>query len=113
MHELSICRNILEMVTGWPVEKPYRRIKKIAVTMGQLAVIDPSALRFSFAVIAQGTVAEEAVLEIIFIPGQAVCGSCQETVAIKQYGEACSFCGSFSLQITQGETLQVQSMEVE
>jgi len=93
--------------------RPNVRVKKISLAIGQLAAVDPEALRFSFDVVTQGTVAEAAFLDIIEIEGEAFCASCQKTVKIKRYYDACKTCGHFSLTITQGEELRVMCMEVE
>ena len=93
--------------------KNCNRVKKINLEIGQLTGVDESALRFGFEAITKGTIAEHAVLGLIEIEGQALCDTCQKTVKLKHYYDACQTCGHFSLTITQGEELRVKSMEVE
>lgn len=113
MHELWICKHIMEIVNQHIVGKPCERIKKIYLEIGELTSVEKSALIFGFNVIANKTKAQDAILEIINIPGKAVCDSCKKTVSINQYSDPCCYCGSFSLTVTQGEELRVKSMEVE
>lgn len=113
MHELSLCRTILEIVNKQASEIKCRRITKIFLEVGQLSAVDESALKFSFNVAAVGTRAEHALLEIIKIEGEAVCDFCHKTVRLKHYYDGCEFCGRFSLRVTQGEELRVKSMEVD
>ena len=113
MHELSLCRAIIDIVNEHVAGTNCTRVKKIDLEIGQLAGVDQAALRFGFEAITKGTIAEQAVLNIIVIEGQALCDTCQKTVKLEHYYDACQTCGHFSLAVTQGEELRVKSMEIE
>ncbi len=113
MHELSLCQSILNIINDSVSGKNCRSIKKIALEIGQLTAVDHAALSFSFDVIKKGTIAENAILEIIEVEGWAICEFCQKAVRLKHYYEACQTCGNFSLTVTQGEELRVKFMEIE
>lgn len=112
MHELSLCRNLLDIINAYAQGKPVKGITKITLEVGQLAAVDESALRFGFEMSAKGTLAENAVLDIIMVEGQALCNACHQHVKLRHYYDACQNCGQFSLTVTQGEELRIQSMEV-
>lgn len=112
MHELWLCRSILEIIQQSAMERNCIQVKKIVLEIGQLIAVENESLIFSFNVIAAGTVAENAELHIIDIPGKARCESCQKTVPLRQYYDKCQACGSHSLTVTQGEELRVKSMVV-
>lgn len=113
MHELTLARSILELVNKRASEINSQSVKKIYLEIGELTGIDQESLRFSFNVVAKGSIAEQASLEIIEIKGQAICDFCHETVMLKNYYDGCKICGQYSLRIIQGEELRVKSMEVE
>lgn len=113
MHELWICKNLLEIINQKMIDKNHCQVKKVYLEIGQLLAIEKSALTFSFEVLTQGTLAENADLVIIEIPARALCEFCGKNVSLNQYYDACNYCGSFSLKVTQGEELRVKSMEVE
>lgn len=113
MHELSLCRTIIDIIHDHTKEKKINRIKKITLEIGQLAAVDESALRFGFEAISDGSIAQGAILDILIIEGQAFCDRCQKTVPLKRYYDACSSCGQFTLTVTQGEELRIKFMEVE
>lgn len=113
MHELWLCKSILEIIKQKALEKKCTRVNKIVLEIGSLAAIDKSALNFSFNIATEGTLFQNATLEIIDIPGEAFCESCQKLGPLQQYYDACQICGSHALKITQGEELRVQSMVVE
>ncbi|KTD60625.1 hydrogenase nickel incorporation protein HypA [Legionella sainthelensi] len=113
MHELWLCKNILEIIREKANGTQCTRVKKIILEIGALAAIEKDALIFSFNVITEGTVAENAELDIIDISGKAFCESCQQLGPLQQYYDACHACGSHALKIVQGEELRVKSMVVE
>lgn len=113
MHELGLCRQIIEIVQRHAAGRKCSRIKKIIVELGALSAVDTDALLFCFDAAAANTMAQGAVLEIIPVEGKAVCDSCKKTVKIVQLSDACEYCGNFALSILQGEELRVKSMEVE
>lgn len=113
MHELWLCKSILEIIKQKAVDLNCTRIKQIILEIGQLSAVEKDSLIFSFNVITEGTVAENAEILIIDIPGEALCESCKKKVPLRQYYDECGSCGSHSLKVTQGEELRVKSMVVE
>lgn len=113
MHELSLCRAILDIINEHIAGKQCKRVKKITIEIGQLAAVNESALRFGFEAITKGTVAEQADLDIITLQGEAICELCQKKVTLQHYYDPCKTCGHFSLKITQGEEMRVKSLEIE
>ncbi len=113
MHELSLCRAILDIINEHVAGKKCTRVKKITLEIGQLAAVDESALRFGFEAITKDTLAAQADLDIITIEGLAICDSCQKTVTLTHYYDPCQTCGHFSLKVTQGEEMRVKSLEIE
>lgn len=111
MHELSLCKMILDIINDQASAKKINHVKKVTLNVGQLAAVDKSALRFGFEVISKGSVAEGAILDIVVVEGQAICNACQRHVKMNNYYDACENCGQHALTITKGEELQVQSME--
>lgn len=113
MHELSLCRTILDIIKEHVSIKNCSCVKKIVLELGQLAAVDEAALRFGFEAICKETIAAHAILEIIAVEAQAVCDSCKKTVKLKQYYDACESCGHFSLNVIQGDELRIKFIEVE
>ncbi|KTD35052.1 hydrogenase nickel incorporation protein HypA [Legionella nautarum] len=113
MHELTLSRNILEIIKQHASQMSCRVVKKIYLEIGELIAIDQASLQFNFAIVAKGEIAENATLEMVEIKGRAVCDFCKKTVMLKNYFDGCENCGQYSLKIIQGEELRVKSMEVE
>lgn len=109
MHELSITRNIVEACT----EKANgARVLRVTLEVGKLSCVMPEALRFCFGVCARGTSLEDAELEIIPVPGRAVCRACGRRVELHDLLAACG-CGGFVFDEREGgDELKIRSMEV-
>lgn len=112
MHELSLCRYLMSILTTHSAKLGFKHIKSINLEIGMLATVEKSALQFNFDILKKHTVAEHALLTFINIPGEAFCDFCQKKVTVTQYHEACPNCDQFSLTITSGFELRIKSLEV-
>ncbi len=81
--------------------------------VGHLRQVVPSALSFSFDLVAQGTPVEGAELSLEEIPVTAVCKSCGQESQLAAFPLLCDSCGSADLRIVEGEELLVESLEME
>lgn len=62
MHELGLTKNIIAIVTE---HAKGRKIKRVRLSVGPQACVETRALEFCFDIVAAGTVAENATLEIL------------------------------------------------
>lgn len=113
MHELSLAENILQQIEDAAIAQPFNRVKTVWLEIGQLACVEQESLRFFFAVVTESSIARQARLEIIGIAGQATCMQCHLVVPIAAYHETCPHCGSYVLQVTQGDGMRIKELEVE
>lgn len=113
MHEMAISESILGILREEASRQHYARVKRVRLEIGPFAGIETEALRFSFDVVTKGTLAEDAVLEIIETKAEAWCLPCERTVPIKQLFDACPACGSHQLQVTGGEEMRIKDLEVD
>jgi len=81
--------------------------------IGALSNVETDALRFSFDVVMQGSLADHARLEIIEVPGQAWCMPCSRNVVVQQLYDLCPHCGSHQLQVNSGDQMRIKELEVE
>ena len=113
MHEMSLCESILQVLEQQAESQQYSKVKTVWLEIGALASVEIEALRFSFDVVVQGSIADQAHLEIIEIPGQAWCMSCRLNVLIQQLYDFCPHCGSHQLQVNNGDQMRIKELEVE
>jgi hydrogenase nickel incorporation protein HypA/HybF len=109
MHELGISRNIVAIVAEAAAG---RRIRRVTVEIGKLSGVVPQALQFSFGLVADGTPAAGAVLDIREIQARARCADCAAEFQVDSFFAACG-CGCRQLERLAGEELNVKSLELE
>lgn len=110
VHELSIAQSIVEIACR---RAERRRVTQVVVRIGHLRQVVPSALSFSFSLIAQGTPLEGAELVIEPMPAIGVCRTCGAESRLDAFPLQCGACGGFDLRIVAGEELIVDSLLVE
>jgi hydrogenase nickel incorporation protein HypA/HybF len=113
MHEMSLTEGVLQILQDNAKSKGFERVKTVWLEIGDLSGVETDAMRFCFDVVVQGTLADGAKLEIVSVPGQAWCMPCGKSVRVSERFDPCPECGSFQLQITGGDQMQVKELEVE
>ena len=108
MHELAITSSVVEICSE---RAGGAQVRRVTLEIGRLSAVLPECVRFCFELCAQGTALEGSVLEIIEVPGAAVCGACGGTVSLSRIYGRCA-CGSTDLRLVAGEELRIKEMEV-
>ncbi|GAB5413627.1 MAG: hydrogenase maturation nickel metallochaperone HypA [Congregibacter sp.] len=112
MHEMALCHGMLELIEEQSARDSFDSVKRVIVEIGALGHVDPHALRFAFDVVAAGTVAADAALEIQEIPGKGWCMDCSKEIAVAKRGDGCPHCGSYTLIMQQGDEMRLKELEV-
>ena len=110
MHELAIAESIVQIASR---HANGRRVTKVQLKVGHLRQVVPSALAFSFELVAQGTPIEGAQLEMEEVPAIGSCRGCGEKSRLESFPLQCKVCGGVDLELLEGEELYVESLELE
>lgn len=113
MHEMSLAEGVLQLVENTARREDARRVKLVVLEIGRLSSVEPDALRFCFDVVTHGSIAQDAGLEIVDVPGAGWCMPCGETVPLDELYGACPKCGSHQVQPTGGTEMRVKEIEIE
>jgi len=108
MHELGLCSSIVDAIEHRAGE---RSVRSVRVRVGRLHHVHPEAFDQSFAIAAQGTVAEDAAAELVLLPVRARCGSCAATWEADEIPMACPQCGGVDVELVGGDELVLESIE--
>lgn len=111
MHELSIAKDLLEIVTETAAAHHVNRVSRLRIVVGALGNVVPEALEFAFEVAGQGTVAEGARLEIVEVPVTVRCNACQAETVLEDFAFLCTECGSLDVTVLRGKELYLDSIE--
>lgn len=108
MHELGITQEIIAIASE---HARGAKVTRLVIEIGKLSAVLPDAVRFAFEVCREGTVLEQAELEIIETTGRARCRKCGAEVILEQPFGRCT-CGNTDLEWLSGEELRIKEMEV-
>jgi len=110
VHELAIADSVVRIADAHAAG---RRVTRVELKVGHLRQVVPSALTFGFELVAQGTAVEGAELVIEEVPAGGTCRACAGEGALTAFPIACPRCGSLDVEVTRGEELLVDSLELE
>ena len=113
MHEMALAESIVQLVEETAAREGARRVSCIVLEIGQLAAVEPEALRFCFAAVARQGVANGATLEIRELPGRGRCGACGGSVALSNRYDVCPACGHAPVDVVGGLEMRVKEIGVE
>jgi hydrogenase nickel incorporation protein HypA/HybF len=110
MHELSIADAVVAIAGR---HAGARRVLRVELRVGALRQVVPQALEFAFGLVAEGTPVEGAELVLDVVPAAGWCRACGIESELPTFPLLCAACGGADLELTQGEELLVDALELE
>ncbi|MCO6511050.1 MAG: hydrogenase maturation nickel metallochaperone HypA [Aridibacter famidurans] len=110
---MAIVQSVLDIAFSEAEKHSSRKVSKIKLRIGELSGVVSDSIEFAFEVLRQGTLAEEAALEIEPVPLRVVCRTCgpAETLA-GDLALICKNCGS-GLEIVSGREMKVEYIDLD
>jgi len=112
MHEMSLMESVIEIACDVARRNGASEIREIRLRVGMLSHVDARALSFCHEAVRHGTIAANARLSIDHVPGRGWCLDCGKAVALTERFGACPDCGRHRVQMTAGDELSIQDLEV-
>lgn len=109
---MSLCQGMFELMEAEQRKDGFSRVRRVVLEVGALGHVEPEALRFAFDVLAPGSLADGATLDLVEVPARAWCMDCSVSIALERRGDACPGCGGYQLIVEQGEELRLKELEV-
>ena len=113
MHEMGIAYSVLAAVRTEMKRHPDKIPGKVGVRVGELAALDPEALRFCFEAITRDTDMESLELEIEVCPFRYRCLACGHEFNVHDYETRCPQCADLKTECIGGQELDLAYLEVE
>lgn len=113
MHELSIARGIIGIVSAEAEKHGFSRVLEIRLSVGEYSGVVPECLREFFPYAAAGTAAEGAQLTVSTVPAEFECLDCGYTGAADRQNACCPECRGTALRMTRGREFYVDSLRVD
>lgn len=112
MHEVGLMQSTLGLALERAAQEGARRIHRLTMRVGPLSGVVPEALEFAFDVLAQGTIAEGALLDVERVPILCDCPACRLEFQPDDLFCECPRCHQVSVEVHQGRELELTSVEV-
>jgi hydrogenase nickel incorporation protein HypA/HybF len=110
MHELAIAGSLAEIAERHAAG---RRVTRVEVSVGHLRQVVPDALAFAFALVTEGTALDGAELVLEEVPAAGRCRGCGAEDRLDAFPLACRACGGWDVEVTAGEELRVESLDLD
>ncbi len=110
MHEFGLCEAILDAVER---RADGRRVTGVRVRIGTLHRVAEPALDQAFTMVAAGTVAEDAEVDLVVVPVRVDCRTCGLAAESQDPLAVCAGCGGTDLDATGGDDLVLESIVLE
>ena len=112
MHELGICRSLIDVALGAMSERgAVGPATAVNVEIGRFTSVVPDALRFYFEILSRGTALEGADLAIASIPLRTRCRTCGNECEPEAPVLLCDRCEGL-VDIVSGRELRLVSLDV-
>lgn len=113
MHEMSLAEGVLQLIEDAARREGFGRVTAVWLEIGELAGVEIEAMKFCFDVVVKDSIAADARLEIVTLPGSGWCAHCAAEVPMHEPLAACPQCGGMPLRVTGGTEMRVRELEVE
>ena len=113
MHEMGIASSILDGVGAEIRRRPGARPLKVGIRVGELAGLDPDALRFAFDALTLDTPLAGLELDIEYRASRSRCRDCRQEFEVRNFELLCPACGSLSTDRISGDELEFAYLDLE
>jgi hydrogenase nickel incorporation protein HypA/HybF len=109
MHELSLCRSIVDIVNR---HADGRDVRAVHLRVGQLRQIVPDTLVFCWGLMNENTPLAGSALEVESVAAEIRCRTCSTTTTISQPILVCSSCTGTDVEIVAGEEFLITTLDL-
>ena len=113
MHELAICKGIIDIINSEQKEKDFKKVLEIELSVGEYSGIVMECVREFFPIAAAGSAAEHAEIKMNSIEARFNCLDCGYEGPVNRHDACCPECKSWSLKMTRGREFYVEQIKVE
>ncbi|WP_027187552.1 hydrogenase maturation nickel metallochaperone HypA/HybF [Desulfovibrio cuneatus] len=116
MHETvfasSLLRIVLEEAKRHETQGAALQVKHVRLRAGLLACVEAHTLTGCFSLLAEGTPAEGATLEVVVEPLTGHCPACKASVSTTSRRFSCPQCGGEGVRWAEGNQLYIDTIKV-
>lgn len=110
MHELGIVYEVIKIVDQFVIENELTKVDKIVLEIGQLSQAIPRFIEECYPAAVSETDYEETTLEIVVLPANAKCKTCNEIYNIVEYRKICPKCNGEEYALVSGQEFNIKEV---
>jgi len=107
VHEFGLCEGVLEAVQ---TRAAGRQVTWVRVRCGVRHAVDPASMAQAFSMVAAGTEAADATLEVVTVPATVTCRDCGTASESTDLLPVCPRCASTNVDMSGGDDLILESV---
>lgn len=112
MHEYSITQQIVKIAEENAKNHGAVRIERISLVVGELSGFIGESIQMYFDILAKGTLAEGAQLDISYVKPQLKCAKCNSYFYRKRFSFKCPECGGMGVPTEIGKEFYVKDIDI-
>lgn len=113
MHEYGQTKQIVKIVNDAAQKLGAVKVNTVHLVVGENTSIIPQSVEMYFDMIAKGTAAEGAKLDVRVVKSEMHCPLCDKNFQRPRFSFACPECGTLGTPTDIGNEFYVESIEVE
>jgi hydrogenase nickel incorporation protein HypA/HybF len=113
VHELSLAQAIWRQVDETMRARPGSRLEAVNIVVGRMSGADPESLQFALELVAERSAWPDARFHVRIEPLGLVCRECGREFETDEFDLACPDCVSLDVDVTGGQDLRIESLEVD
>jgi hydrogenase nickel incorporation protein HypA/HybF len=110
---MSIAQGIVEIAKEYAERENAKVVTELDLSIGTLAGIEFESLEFALETCKNGTILQNAKINIDKIKAKSKCFDCSSEFEVEHLFDACPNCKSYSTQLICGKEMQVKSLLVD
>jgi hydrogenase nickel incorporation protein HypA/HybF len=110
MHELSLAQEVVDLVSREAEKNKIISVSEILIEIGDLSGIEADAFETALDLITKATILENALKQIIRIPGNGRCTACDIEFEMENILSTCPECNAYPSEIKGGKEFRVVSI---
>jgi hydrogenase nickel incorporation protein HypA/HybF len=108
MHEFGLCEGVLEAVQK---RAAGRTVTRVRLRCGVRHAVDPAAMAQAFGLVAAGTEAADAAVEVVTVNATVSCRDCGAASESADQLVVCPHCGGANVEVSGGDELVLESLQ--
>lgn len=110
MHELGIVFEVIKVVDRFVQENHLAKVDKIVLEVGQLCQAIPRFIEECYPAAVSETAYEDTKLEIIVLPANAKCKTCNEVYNVIKQRKVCPKCQGDEYELISGREFNIKEI---